>query len=869
MITMMNSGQKKQRGIAHLGWLLAVALVLGGCGGGAENKLTNDPDAGGSSGGSSTVSPYLGPTPATEDVQRFKLYFYDQFRADNRCGACHGEGGQSPQFVREDDVNAAYTQALSVVNKDNPGASRVVEKVGDGHNCWIDNGNAVCAGDLRRAIEQWANTSGGSATTIELRAPDDREITVTKQFPTTRPAEFATTVYPLFAKYNCNDCHQAGSSTSQQPYFASNDLDESYDASLPRMEIDDGTLNRPLAEALSRFVVRLRSDNHNCGRGDAGQTCAQEAAEMLDAIKALAAAMPVPDAIPANWVTTKAVILEADGILASGGGRVDTGAIAVWDFSEGDGILAGDSSGVGSPMNLTLFGNVEWVGGNGIQINAGGRAQASTASSKKLADQIRTTGEFSVEMWVAPANVTQEGPARIMTYSSGSSERNFTVGQTLYSYDFMTRTSANNGNGEPALTTSDEDEDLQATLQHVVMTYSPVAGRRVYVNGAYTDDADPSAAGNLNGWDDGFAFMLGSESSGAFQWQGIIRFAAIYNRVLQPEEILQNFDAGVGEKYYLMFKLEHCEDVDNCVDLTGINDGFDSYVVFETSVFDSYSYLFNQPFLYRIGSDGATQSSYSGIQLQGMRIGINGKEPTVGQAYAKLDTTLEASEYGDMGQVLSTIGTILPLEGGSNSDEFFLTFERIGSNSDVRVEGSVSPTAPTPTAAEPDIGLRNFAEINASMAKITGVPITNANVVTTYNTVKQQLPGTSSVETFVSAQQMAVAQLAIEYCSELVDSTALRSAFFPAFANFGVGVSAAFDTTTERDQIIDPLFVNIVGVGMQSQPDEAAMKQELDNLIVTLSNNNSSRGTVTATDTQKIVKATCAAALGSAAVLLQ
>lgn len=868
MITMSKSLQNKSRGMAHLGWLLAIALVLGGCGGGAENKLTNDPSAGGSGGGSSTVSPYIGPTPATEDVQRFKLYFFDQFRADNRCGACHGEGGQSPQFVREDDVNVAYSLALTVVNKDNPGASRVVEKVGDGHNCWIDNGDSVCAGDLRRAIEQWANTSGGSTTTIELRAPDNREITVTKQLPVSGAADynavvsaFATTVYPLFADYGCDSCHQSASATPQQPYFASDDLNEAYDAARTRMDIDDGVLNRPLAEALSRFVVRLRSEFHNCGND-----CAAEAAEMLDAIKTLSAAVPAPNAIPANWVTSKAVILEADGILASGGGRVDTGAIAKWDFSEGEGILAGDSSGVEPRMNLTLFGNVEWVGGNGIQIGSGGRAQATTASSKKLADQIRTTGEFSVELWVAPANVTQEGPARIMTYSSGASERNFTVGQTLYSYDFMNRTSVTNGNGEPALTTNDEDEDLQATLQHVVMTYSPVNGRRIYVNGEFTDDADPSEAGNLNGWDDGFAFMMGSESSGAFQWQGIIRFAAIYNRVLQQEEILQNFDAGVGEKYYLMFKLEQCESENNCVDLTGINDGFDSYVVFETSVFDSYSYLFNQPFLYRIGNEGATQSSYSGVQVQGMRIGINGKEPSVGQAYAKLNTTLESDQYGEMGQVLSSIGTVLPLEGGSNADEFFLTFERIGSNSDVRVEGTVSAIPPTPTAAEPDIGVRMFAEINASMAKITGVPITNANVVTTYNTVKQQLPGTASVETFVSAQQMAVAQLAIEYCSELVDSTSLRSAFFPAFANFGVGVSAAFDTTTERDQIIDPLYANIVGVGMQSQPDETAMKDELDALIVLLSSRHSSG---TATDTQKIVKATCAAALGSAAVLVQ
>ena len=858
-----NSNNVKQRGWAQVEWLLLTAtLILGGCGGGAENKLTTDPDGGSTGSESSVVSPYVGPTPANEDVQRFKIYFFDKFRADNRCGKCHNEGGQSPQFVREDNVNSAYSQALTVVNKDSPGNSRVVEKVGGGHNCWIDNGNAVCAGDLRRAIEQWAGSGSGSTTTIDLSLTPEKsnqEITVTKQFPVTGSADysavvsaFSTTVYPLFAEYNCSNCHKSSSTTPQQPYFASDDLNEAYDAARTKMDIDDGVLDRPLAEALSRFVVRMRSEFHNCGNN-----CMADAQEMLDAIKTLSGQVPSPNAIPANWVTSKALVLESDGILASGGGRVDTGAIAKWDFSEGEGVIAADSSETEPRMNLTLFGNVNWVGGNGIQLGAGGRAQATTASSKKLADQIKTTGEYSIEAWVAPANVTQEGPARILTYSSGSSQRNFTMCQTLYSYDFMNRASTTDGNGEPALTTDDEDEDLQATLQHVVMTYSPVAGRKVYVNGVFTGDADPSAGGNLTGWDDGFAFIIGSESSGAHQWQGVVRFVAIYNRVLDPTEIVTNFDAGVGEKYYLMF---------NVTDLVDINDGFNSYIVFETSIFDSYSYLFNEPFLYRTENGGTTQTSYSGIAIKGMRVGINGKEPNVGQAYAKLNTTLESSLYGEMGQTLSGIGTILPLEGGSNSDEFFLTFEQIGSNNDVRVEATVSPTLPTATDAEPDIGLRMFAEINATMSKITGVPSTNANVTSTYNTVKQQLPGTTSVETFVSAQQMAVAQLAIEYCSAMVDDTSLRSAFFPAFANFNTPVSQAFDTTTEVDQIIDPLYAKIAGSNLQSQPEETAMKGELENLIGLLSGRHASG---TATDTQKIVKATCAAALGSAAVLLQ
>ena len=61
--------------------------------------------------------------------------------------------------------------------------------------------------------------------------------------------------------------------------------------------------------------------------------------------------------------------------------------------------------------------------------------------------------------------------------------RNFKLGQTMYNYDFFNRSSVTNANGDPQLSTPDDDEVLQATLQHVVATFDPVDGRRIYVNG--------------------------------------------------------------------------------------------------------------------------------------------------------------------------------------------------------------------------------------------------------------------------------------------------------------------------------------------------------------------------------------------------
>ncbi len=45
----------------------------------------------------------------------------------------------------------------------------------------------------------------------------------------------------------------------------------------------------------------------------------------------------------------------------------------------------------------------------------------------------------------------------------------------------------------PAHCNAAADEDLQATLQHVVATYDPVDGRRIYVNGVLTPQPDPVA----------------------------------------------------------------------------------------------------------------------------------------------------------------------------------------------------------------------------------------------------------------------------------------------------------------------------------------------------------------------------------------
>ncbi len=96
-----------------------------------------------------------------------------------------------------------------------------------------------------------------------------------------------------------------------------------------------------------------------------------------------------------------------DGTVASGGNRSEANLVAKYEFKTGTGTTAYDTSGVSPSADLMFTGNVSWVGGWGINIAAGGKAQATTATSAKIASMIQSTGEFSVEAWVAPANVAQ------------------------------------------------------------------------------------------------------------------------------------------------------------------------------------------------------------------------------------------------------------------------------------------------------------------------------------------------------------------------------------------------------------------------------------------------------------------------------
>lgn len=862
-----------------------------GSGGGASEREVNVNQPGGPSG-----FVYSGPPPATDEIQNFKVAFYDPLVADNRCGECHTPGKTgTPAFVDQGNVNQAWQHARTLVNLDDAGASSVVGRVANGHNCWLAPGQeATCASTITGYIERWAESERDSVATVQLTPRRPYSPGITRVLPASHDDVLALgldlqatgELLELLSRY-CADCHADTSPIPQVPYLASDDTDLAYAALRGKVDL--------ISPARSRLVQRLFPESHNCW-----SDCENNALTLQSAIAKLGERVP-PTEVDTGLITSTAQVLGEDGVEANTGGRHETDLIAKWEFREGTGTTTADTSGVLPEIPLTLSGQYSWLAGWGVRF-VDGKAQGGASASGKLFERIGGSGEYSVEAWVAPANVTQED-AWIVGYAGGPDSRNLLLSQSLYNYLAYNRSSVtdDNNGGEPPLMTDDDAELAQASLQHVVMTFDPVDGRKIFVNGEFSGDVDSVGGGLLNSWNESFAVVMGNTTSNGNPWSGSLRLVAVHNRALTPGQVAQNFDVGVGQKYFLMFSVAELLDREGlCHVMNGEERTNYCYVVFEVSQFDEASYLFDSPFFVNINPDGGNID----FDVAGIRLGINGKLARVGQAFVNVDEDVSSTASGVL-QSLSEIGTVIALENGADQDTFFLSFDSVAGNiggGDDRLKTAF--TQSLTGLDSPDIGMRTFDEINASLSVLTGVPVssnsvspvTGKTVGETFALVRRALPGVADFNAFSSSHLMAATQLAAAYCDALVQDVPLREAVFPAPPVFDFSRAVADPTINWRTHVVAPLVDRAINTGLISDVQRNAILDEVELLItddrdlkpyINISGSwvsdpnpaahNKRDGLIYCTGgaacpasrTADVVKAACTAVLGSAVVLLQ
>lgn len=645
---------------------------------------------------------------------------------------------------------------------------------------------------------------------------------------------FQSTVYPIL-RANCDGCHEPGGQASLD--IAHSDPLSAYSSVVDNGKVDLGD------SARSRLVLRLSSDNHNCW-----SSCGSDANEMAAAIDEWADLVIGSTGGTAISGLQSASVRWEDGELDGGSARDNSGVIAMYEFKEGSGDTAHDTSGVSPAMDLTIDENrMTWLGNYGLESDHG-MAMADPIASRKIFDRIAAfsggTGQYTVELWIQTADIDQAGPARIVSYADRSDERNFSVGQTQYTVDYRNRgvDPSIDEDGRPALITDELDRDLVEALQHVVVTYDPIRGRQVYVNAVHTDDPDPTPPALLWNWDRGADFAIGAEVNNSNRWEGQFRHVAVFDRAINIPQIEQNHAAGVGKRLGFAFDLSQWV-------------GAGTSLNFVVSEFDAYSYLFCRPTVFGTNS--------SGLRFRDIRIAVNGNVSVSGQAFRRIDTVTSRT-----GEELSGLCSVIPKDLGIDDDVFTIVFEILANFEDPVLESlpnSVIDTTVLP--ATPDTGMRTFDKINQSMATLTGVAATTPSIAATYTGITQQLPSTEDLRSFVSANQIGISKLSLEYCSALVDDPVLRDDFFgrtPVFEWTAVPATA-FSTQTKRDQIVDALYASVVGQNLVSQPDYVDVQPVLDQLILDLA--ACSGGAVCdQVRTRTIVKATCSASLSSAAV---
>lgn len=235
------------------------------------------------------------------------------------------------------------------------------------------------------------------------------------------------------------------------------------------------------------------------------------------------------------------------GVSGSGGAggnpivRVDQGLIVLYDFDEGSGSTVADQAGVSPALDLTIQtpSNVTW-GDDHLTIDSNTTLQTSGAATR-IYTALTASQELTLEAWVKPGTLEapEIPPDRIVSMSSGTSARNFLLGQDTTSYSVRYRTEGES-NGNPTVPSSPGTAGL--VLAHIVYTHDTNGDEVIYIDGVV--DTTNTRVGDTSTWDPDFPLVVANETTGNREWLGELHLIAIYERALSAAEVEQNFDAG-------------------------------------------------------------------------------------------------------------------------------------------------------------------------------------------------------------------------------------------------------------------------------------------------------------------------------------
>ena len=214
--------------------------------------------------------------------------------------------------------------------------------------------------------------------------------------------------------------------------------------------------------------------------------------------------------------------------------------------------------------------------------------------------------------------------------------------------------------------------------------------------------------------------------------------------------------------------------------------------MFEVSQFDSYSYLFTGPFFIML--DGT--ATPGNIPIAGMRIGINGARSAGRPGVVNWTPRYEHHRRADaVGPDAVDTRHGHPAREGPDGDEFFLTFEMLGTHTNVVVEPAPLPPPP-PADVPPRAGHRRAQVRRDQRRRCRRSPASarrTRRVKATYRRVKQQLPGWRASKGSCRRIRWRSRNSRSSTAARWWTTPTLRGAYFPASTSTQP-VDTAFDT---------------------------------------------------------------------------
>jgi len=201
-----------------------------------------------------------------------------------------------------------------------------------------------------------------------------------------------------------------------------------------------------------------------------------------------------------------------------------------FEEGKGDRVVNRGSLGEAYDLGADKANALVWKKAGGLELKSA-VAISTTGPAKELVAAIRETREFTVSMRITPANTQQKGPARILTLSHGTGERNLTIGQEGDRYEVRVLGKGTGGNGTIDWRT--EPKTVRTEKVHLLLVREASGKTRLFIDGKEAISRD--LGGELGDWKDGYHLVLGNETNGGRPWLGSYDEVALYDRALLPD----------------------------------------------------------------------------------------------------------------------------------------------------------------------------------------------------------------------------------------------------------------------------------------------------------------------------------------------